>query len=804
MVFGGAGDDILLAGGNDAAKDTVIGDNGRMTFGGTAVFDEGEESATLSINFGADSQKTVITGTAGAEGARADHWNNLSGRGSNSNAGDATDRFLFFDDGSVAPGIRLTWGRSLDSDPKDLSSSDHQGLEPNGDQDVTLFEGSLYHSREHTVGVDISGMGSYFASYDIYVYLDLDDRRSQKDTSVRRISDGTTSYYLDDPRGHSFTGTYELVTSTDPNAPQIGNYVVFRGLSLDTFSLRIDDEGGDGSNKPGISGIQLVGRSLPIDRIETTSPGVGGNDYIVTGDGSDFVLGGYGRDTIQAGAFDVKSRVDDDIVVGDNGRATLMAGEIRTVKTTHPISDWTQDFAFDDLIITGAGNDLVFGGDGSDIIQTGQEGQFDSVDLSRLPAGFDAAIPPNLAMESANPLDINVDGRVSALDALYVINFLSTATRSDRGHGESEGKHEKQKKGKHYPDSNGDGHVTPLDALLIINHLSHQGTTKAEDQDRVIGDNGSAIRFGGKVYQLTSTNAVQVPNGVQSDHILTGLGDDIIIGGNGADWLSGGSDDDLIFGDNAVVQFVQGRTSWSEVISPSIGGDDTLRGGAGNDTVVGQRGDDTYLFAGVQLGSDRLIESDGSMNDSHDLLDFRLIVGGVSIDLAEEHEQNVIAASRSQIVLSLTLSSGNAFEDVIATSQSDSVDGNGRNNTLVGGDGDDKIDARQGMDVLIGGLGADKLHGGSKSGHGDLLIGGSTIHDKDVKRLRELSDLWTSGDPYIDIVNRLTAGLLASANVTHDRSKDELTGHDNSVDLFFAESGLDKVKGDKGDTKIRR
>lgn len=428
-------------------------------------------------------------------------------------------------------------------------------------------------------------MASYFTDYDVYVYLDLDDRRSQKDQSVRKISDGFTSFYLDDPRGHSFTGSYELVTSTDPNNAQVGNYVVFSGLSLDGFSLRIDDQGGNGSNKPGISGIQIVGRSLPIDRIETTSPEVGGDDIIITGDGADLVLGGSGRDTIYTAALRATlSVVDDDIVVGDNGRAARIAGEVRKVQTTDAISDFGQDFAYDDVIITGIGNDLVFGGD---------------------------------------------------------------------------------------------------------------------------------------------------------------------------------------------------------------------------DAILGQFGNDTYLFVGADLGHDRLVEAGDSLNDAHDLLDFRLIAGEVSIDLEDDRLQTVSQALKSDLILSLTLSSGHAFEDVIGTPWNDTIEGNNRNNSLVGGDGDDEINGELGMDVLIGGLGRDQIKGGGKGiGHGGLFVGGSASHDSDAKRLRELSDIWSSGDPYDDTVDQLVTSLLSSPNITGDEVEDKLEGDKKSADLFFAEAGIDKTKGDDGDLVI--
>ena len=75
--------------------------------------------------------------------------------------------------------------------------------------------------------------------------VDADDQRSDSDQSIRAISDGTTRFFLDDPDGNTFAGTYVEVTSTDPNAPQTGNYVVFRGLTSDRVTLRVASYDGD-------------------------------------------------------------------------------------------------------------------------------------------------------------------------------------------------------------------------------------------------------------------------------------------------------------------------------------------------------------------------------------------------------------------------------------------------------------------------------------------------------------------------------------------------------------------------------
>ncbi|MCP3939083.1 MAG: calcium-binding protein, partial [Actinomycetia bacterium] len=195
VVFGGTLDDTILAGGNDLAEDITLGDNGRITFQASAPFDSGEEFAILSFNFTADENDADVVGTAGAAAARAGNWNNLEGKGATV-YGDDGEELAFFDDGAVAAGVTVGWGRDLDSNPKSLSGDKHSQITPGTDQDLRLFEGYLYSSTSSTVGVDLAGLSGHFATYNVYVYLDADNSKSRSGSSVRGISDGNTTYFV--------------------------------------------------------------------------------------------------------------------------------------------------------------------------------------------------------------------------------------------------------------------------------------------------------------------------------------------------------------------------------------------------------------------------------------------------------------------------------------------------------------------------------------------------------------------------------------------------------------------------------
>ena len=336
-----------------------------------------------------------MTGQAGAAvdpetGLRVGNWNNLEDGGPNV-YGDHESEFIYFDDGAIAPGVTIEWAGNLDSttpgNPRDLKAETHSQFDPGTDQDRRLFEGYLASDQQDTVGVNVSGLSAHYRSYDIYVYLDADDGESGAGSSVRRITDGTTEYFLNDPQGNTFTGTYVQVTSTTEGTAQVGNYVVFTGLTSDVVSIRVDDVGGGSTNNnPAITAVQVVGHSQPIDRMESIDPSFGGDDIILTGGGADIAVGGLGADLIETFGEAIRGKIDPDVVVGDNARATFMLGELREIHTTDP------EFGGDDTIRTGNGEDLVLGGSNNDTIDTGVQGPFDYGDVTILSVNFNSGV----------------------------------------------------------------------------------------------------------------------------------------------------------------------------------------------------------------------------------------------------------------------------------------------------------------------------------------------------------------------------------------------------------------------------
>jgi len=126
-----------------------------------------------------------------------------------------------------------------------------------------------------------------------------------------------------------------------------------------------------------------------------------------------------------------------------------------------------------------------------DIDRSGSINAFDSLDVrfNQMPSGglLLITVPhetpllqiqpvASINQNRSNPLDVNGDGVVSALDALIGINYLNQPP-SDNGlridaAGESVA--------GHFHDVNGDGQVTALDSLIVINHLGPAAGAKPD------------------------------------------------------------------------------------------------------------------------------------------------------------------------------------------------------------------------------------------------------------------------------------------------------------------------------------
>ncbi len=204
--------------------------------------------------------------------------------------------------------------------------------------------------------------------------------------------------------------------------------------------------------------------------------------------------------------------------------------------------------------------------------------------------------------------------------------------------------------------------------------------------------------------ELTGNRGNNILSGLGGNDELDGLrGDDTLKGGRGDDDLDGGRGDDDLDG---------GR------------GDDTLEGGYGADVLTGGDGSDTASYAGSTMGVTVRLHSSKFMGGDATGDSFGGTVAATYTD-KDDDEQTVMLPD----IMHLT---GSANADILA--------GDIRDNTIKGGDGDDKIfggpdpsdlspmattadrDDATNVDTLMGEGGNDRIFGGSGD---DTLDGGA-------------------------------------------------------------------------------
>lgn len=667
VVFGGSAGDTIVVGGDDDAADTVLGDNGRATFGGTETLGTGEAHGILSFNFNASTEGTIVTGPAGTSASpltsglpapRAGNWNNIAGDGLQT-YGDQAGETVIFDDGTIAPGVTVKVSNlgavDLGRDNPILTTDTHDQIGTATTDDARMFAGYLTTGTAFALGVEITGLASHFQTYDLYIYLDGDDANSASGTSVRSITNGTATYYLNDADGHTFTGVYQRVTAQNPNLPGIGNYVVFEGMTGNVASIRIDDSSPGSDNRPVLAGIQVVGRSNPIDRLESKDPDYSGLDTIITGGGPDIVIGGGGIDVINTAGAAVGGKLDADVVAGDNARATFMFGQLREIHTTSP------DVGGNDIIRTGNGEDIVLGGFGADDLRTRVEGTFDNGDVQVISVNFSSgnakgtvtgvagavqaehwnnlvtagtapSVASNLLFDDG-ALAQGVSVKVGAdLDSPVPqgrdVNGFTAATKDTHDElSNPDTQNERIFEGYLYTDSsrtlgvNVSGlseHFQTYDVYVYIdgdNSLGNSVSRITDGRTAYYLNDAQGNTFTGEFVQADSTNRFApgtgnyvVFRGLTGDAVSLRIDDDTTLGAGGrpsitAIQIVGGADKntltvggdydaDAVVGDNGSARLFQGVLYDLRTTDATVAGDDRVLAGDGRDVVLGGSGKD--------------------------------------------------------------------------------------------------------------------------------------------------------------------------------------------------------------------
>lgn len=288
------------------------------------------------------------------------------------------------------------------------------------------------------------------------------------------------------------------------------------------------------------------------------------------------------------------------------------------------------------------------------------------------------------------------------------------------------------------------------------------------------------------------------------DVVCGGSGDDVLDGGDAIDFLAPGGGRDLVSGGpdrinvvtyaasprGVVVDLAAGvATGWgrdniSRVhqvygsrFDDLIAGDrsgNALIGWRGNDTLRGRRGDDSVEGNG---GHDR-----GRGGRGIDVIAFLNSPRGIRVNLAAGR---ATGEGRDRVL---------GFEDVVASTFSDVVIGNARDNFLVdGGSGDDEIEGRNGDDVISRYRGEGVIRGGNGRDTVHYVFGGAI----------DLSTGSAVGLEYSDTLSGIE-------NVLGSPEPDVITGSDETNllegrgrrDEIHAGGGDDTVRGNAGDDTL--
>ncbi|WP_460164569.1 peroxidase family protein [Pseudomonas sp. S2_F03] len=330
-------------------------------------------------------------------------------------------------------------------------------------------------------------------------------------------------------------------------------------------------------------------------------------------------------------------------------------------------------------------------------------------------------------------------------------------------------------------------------------------------------------------------------NGGNDDDILNGEdGTDTLNGGLGADVMTGGSGNDTFVVDNVGDTVIEALNGGTDLVQTSLAtyllganvenltytgvanftgngnalantltggvGNDVLNGGAGGDRMVGLAGNDTYV---VDAAGDVVVEVAGGGVDS-----VQTSLGNYTLD---GNVENLTYTGAGNFV-----GNGNGLNNTITSGGgNDNLSGGGGNDILIGNGGNDTLNGDAGNDQLLGGLGTDTLNGGTgddslDGGDGDDVMNGGTGNDTLLGGLGNDSldggngsDLLQGGDGNDSLLgggdNDTLLGGIGNDFIDGGNGNDTVTGGagndlmvasgGNDVFMFAAGFGTDQITG---------
>ena len=305
---------------------------------------------------------------------------------------------------------------------------------------------------------------------------------------------------------------------------------------------------------------------------------------------------------------------------------------------------------------------------------------------------------------------------------------------------------------------------------------------------------------------LTGTDLPDHILGLASNDFLSGgLGNDLLDGGTGDDTMVGGDGNDTYVLDSLSDVIIETATGGVDTVLSSLAaytlganlenatltgnantrlagndldnvltgnsGNNRLVGGNGNDTVIGNGGADT-LHGGT--GADYLDGSGGNdiylVDDAGDVV-FEAFNAGT-----DEVQATIAAYTLTDNVENLRFTGLGSFSGT----------GNGLNNRLTSGSGDDTLDGGAGVDTMLGGTGNDTYHVDNTSDFiNEALLGGvDTVFT---------TTSYSLGRNVENLVSTNATGATLRGNALSN----QITGG-SGADNIFGANGNDTIEGGAG------
>ena len=519
-------------------------------------------------------------------------------------------------------------------------------------------------------------------------------------------------------------GTYYISVSSytgNPTQDNSGDYTI----TVQELDLPADIMGTEANEKlVGTDGAESIAGEGGNDSLY----GMGGDDKLDGGAGDDLLSGGPGADELKGGA-----NAPGDMAMGDtisykdsmegvdiNLRAGSADGGDAEGDTIGEDIENVEGSMYDDEINGSRGANKLWGLGGDDEI-SGDRGH----DMLYGGAGMD--------MLDGGDGDDVLEGGYGA-DELTGGDGDDTASYAGSMMGVTVRLHASQAMGG---DAEGDtwGDVTTVEYDNPDPEAPREEATLEETVPDIVNLTGSNMAD-----NLAGDSRVNVIKGMGGDDKIyggPGGGNDMLHGGMGMDMLFGGIGDDDLFGD---------------------GGDDTLNGGAGNDEFYGGAGSDLIYADRDDTTINGWVMTPPENDDATPDVDESTEAGSDPMT-ADTVSYEKVTKGTAGITATLEAGGITNIENMIGSPLNDTLNGDGEDNVIEGGDGADALDglgnpatdakgdtvsyrsSDKGVSVTVSSTGAGSAFGGHAQGdtvtnfenaigsaHDDDLVGDATAN----------------------------------------------------------------------------